>query len=71
MAQLEKTEPLAFPATTNTQTRIDIAFDNAERAVERTVRFIMKAKYLIFALSLFLFLIYEMVRFGKYLWAGH
>jgi hypothetical protein len=71
VAQPEKTEPLVFPAATNTQTKIDIAFDNIERVVDRTERLIMKAKYLIFGFSFFLFLIYEMVRFGKYLWGGH
>lgn len=65
MAQPEKTEPLV------PKSRIDNLFDIAELIVDRLERLLMKAKYVVFALAFLLFLIYEMIRFGKFLFAGH
>jgi len=67
MAERKKSEPLAFLATANSLTRIDAFFDKLEHIVERTSLLLMKAKYLIFGLAFLLFLIYEMLLFGKHL----
>lgn len=67
MAERNKSEPLAFLGTVNSLARIDAFFDKLEHIVERTSLLLMKAKYLFFGLAFLLFLIYEMLFFGKHL----
>lgn len=67
MAERNKSEPLAFLATANSLTRIDAFFDKLEHIVERISLLLMKAKYLFFGLAFLLFLIYEILLFGKHL----
>jgi hypothetical protein len=58
----------AIPSVqSNSLKNIDAFFDKLERIFERTERLVLKAKYLTFGLAFLLFLVYEMILFGRYL----
>jgi hypothetical protein len=55
------------PAKRSPFPKIDTFFDTAIHIVERTEELVWKAKFLLFGTGFFLFLIYELVLFGKHL----
>jgi len=67
MAARSESESVSYLRQSDSLKKIDAFFDNLERIFERSGQLLIKAKYVIFALSFLFFLIYEMVRFGYYL----